>query len=152
VIGLRWAGRCEVPKGLGGVSRLRGARARGIAYEKAVAAALPLAWHGQWWEFEDRRGLGFCQTDLVIVGREAALVLEVKYTWTPDAWVQLECLYKPVLELALRRPVFGAQCCRVLRPENDGVVVTGVKEALLAARTGGRVTLHWAFPGAQGVL
>jgi hypothetical protein len=130
--------------------RPKGAKARGLTYERALAKAVPKAKAGLWWEYQDDNGLGYCQTDLVLIGREAALVLEAKYTWVEQAWTQLERLYVPVLGLALARPVFGVQVCKILKPETEGRVVGTLKEAFAAVKLGERVTWHWIGKGWLG--
>jgi len=57
--------------------------------------------HGQWYHFEDRRGLGWCQPDIIILpnrNRKFILVIECKLKATRKAWVQLNYLYRPILE------------------------------------------------------
>jgi len=148
---LVWAEESRRPEAIG-KDRPRGARAQGIRYENALARALPRARHGQWWRFSDRAGPGVCQTDLVLVGGNAAMVLECKYTWDPRAWAQLEGLYVPVVGKALRRPVFGAMVCKILRPESryEPVICETLREALEAAKGGRRAVVHWIGDGELG--
>ena len=50
---------------------------------------------------EDRRGLGWCQPDIIILpnrNRKFLLVIECKLKATRKAWVQLNYLYRPILE------------------------------------------------------
>tara|TARA_Y100001963_G_scaffold93879_1_gene129360 strand:- start:1004 stop:1357 length:354 start_codon:yes stop_codon:yes gene_type:complete len=57
--------------------------------------------HGPWYHFEDKRGLGWCQPDIIILpdgDRKFLLVLECKLKATKKAWVQLNYLYRPILE------------------------------------------------------
>ena len=120
---LSWAKQSPSrPPGIG-VTRARGAKAAGVRYERLLAKAVPKAQAGVWWEFVDSAGHGWCQTDLVLIGRDGALVLEAKYTATDRAWEQLEGLYLPVVSAALGRPCWGVQVCRVLTPEMPGPVV-----------------------------
>jgi hypothetical protein len=123
-------------------SRARGVKALGVRYEREVAKALPVAEAGAWWEFRDRNGPGYCQTDLLVLGERFVLVLEAKYTYTVDAWRQLLGLYQPVVELALGLPVIPVQVCRVLTP-NARNVTTGLAEAIELAKAEGWATLHW---------
>ena len=145
---LRSAERSERPLGMP-VGRPRGAKAQGVRYEKACSAAIPQAKPGQWWHFIDANGPGYCQTDLVLIGRDSVLVLECKYTWTMNAWEQLERLYLPVVEKALARPAYGVQLCKVLRPEAENVVY-GLREALAGAMLGRRIAIHWSGTGPLG--
>lgn len=142
VYDLRWARAAARPVGLP-VGRPRGAKAAGIRFERAVAAGLPKAKHGLWWEFEDGAGRGVCQTDLVIVGADQVLVLECKYTWTEEAWEQLRGLYLPVVAMALGRPALGLQVCRMLRPGCSDRVVHELKAGFGLALEGHRVAWHW---------
>jgi hypothetical protein len=137
----------ERPQGIP-VGRARGAKGNGIRYERAVAASLPEAIHGQWFEFVDANGPGWCQTDLLLAESGKTVIVEVKYTWTGEAWTQLERLYKPVVELAFGRPVVGIVCCRRLLPETLTVnAVSGtLGEALTKAKAGVRSTWHCVDP------
>lgn len=147
--GLRWAeARESGPWGSKG-SRPRGAKALGVAYEKALAKALPDATRGAWWEFEDANGGGWCQTDLLLVGSGSVLVLEAKLSWVMQGHSQIELLYKPVLEMALGKPVLGVVVCKALRSGMPGsvTVVGDLPSALALARAGRRPVLHWIGSG-----
>ena len=142
IVGLKWARRApgrppEIPKG-----RPRGRKAAGIRYEKDLQHALPMTVCGQWWEFEDVNGHGWCQTDLIgAFGPEGPLVvLEAKLTWTMEAWAQLEGLYIPVVSKAEGRDCLGIQVCKNLKP---GVrnIWTDLGAALGAE--GPRPVWHW---------
>jgi len=144
VVGLKWARPCGRP-GCIPRSRPRGAKAQGVRYERALAKALPAARHGQWWEFEDRNGLGFCQTDLIWEADGRMVVLEVKYTWVWSGHTQLEQLYRPVVEAATGMGVSGIVVCKNLIPEIPRTVhVTGELGAALGlAKAGALCALHW---------
>lgn len=149
VEGLKWAERrLEGPWGTRG-SRPRGAKALGVTYEKALAKALPDALRGVWWEFEDANGGGWCQTDLLLEGRETTLVLEAKLSWVMQGHSQLELLYKPVLELALGKPVLGVVVCKTLRSGMPASVsiTSDLPSALALARSARRPVLHWIGNG-----
>lgn len=141
--GLKWARQIERPGGIP-KGRPRGAKAAGVRYERALAAALPEAHHGLWWEYLDDNGMGFCQTDLLLLGPDCALVLECKYTWTEEAWEQLEHLYLPVVARALDCPTYGVQVCKTLRGETSDVCWT-LEEALAIALEGRRPSMHWTM-------
>lgn len=144
ITGLKFASRCTKPPHVG-ISRPRGAKAHGVRYEKQLAKGLPLARHGQWFQFVDANGLGTCQTDLLLEFPEVVVVLEAKYTWTLMGHVQVERLYKPVVEMAYGKPCIGMVVCKALRPEEqmgDLMVVHRLTEALSwCARK--RTVLHW---------
>lgn len=127
---------------------VQGCRALGVRYEKAMAKALPAAQHGLWWEFFDGNGPGFCQTDLLLVGPHYALVLEVKYTYTTEAWEQLETLYGPVVEKALEKEVLGVQVCKIIPGLIGTEISASLEESIDAAkRKGLRSVLHWSGLG-----
>lgn len=128
------------------IGRPKGAKAAGVRYEKALAGMLPSFAHGQWWQYQETSGgkWSYCQTDLIGRVGEIAVVLESKYTWTEEAWKQLDRLYIPVVRAALRREVVGIQVCKVLR-EARGLVTSDLNEAIALAMAGAvPVTLHWA--------
>jgi hypothetical protein len=142
VQGLYTAKRCERPSSIP-VGRPRGAKAQGLRYERALASSLPTAIHGQWFEFRDANGPGWCQTDLLLTVDDYVVVLESKYTWTAVGHSQVELLYKPVLQMALRKQVLGIVVCKVLTNGMNGIAVTGnLAEAIELSKTE-RVALHW---------
>lgn len=145
ISGLQYAHTCPTPQHASGVHRPKGAKAHGLRYEKAVAKALPFARHGQWFQFLDVNGLGTCQTDLLLEFPELVVVLEAKYTWTLTGHVQVERLYKPVVEKALGKPVVGMVICRTLLDERamgQVLVVSRLMEAIAWCQKK-RTVLHW---------
>lgn len=140
---LAWARPCQRPIGIP-VGRPRGAKLAGIRYERSLANALPAAKHGQWFEFEDWNGRGFCQPDLLLGCDGICWVLEVKYSWTIDGHRQLEGLYLPVVARAIDRPVHGLVVCRRLTEGMKGVrVARSLDEARHLVMGGCRVAWHW---------
>ena len=135
--GLRWARRLAgrpscIPQGR---PRLACKKA-GLRYEAALAAALPQAAHGVWWEFEDAEGHGYCQTDLLWQRQGLPpVVLEAKLSWVAVGHLQLEQLYGPVVEMALgqqpklvlvtRRLTSGAVGCHVSYDLQSALVAPG---------------------------
>ncbi len=149
ISGLIWAEPCPRPASIP-KSRPRGKKAAGLRYERVLAAALPEAKHGQWFRFEDRRGAGCCQTDLILSVAGATVVLEAKYTWTAEGHAQLDRLYLPVLKQALGRSAYGMVVCKVLTPGTPRDWVCGnLADAIYRAGTGLPTVLHWigASPG-----
>jgi hypothetical protein len=98
--------------------RRRGAKAKGIRYEKAVrswlTALFPDAIHEQWFEFTDSSGYGICQTDHLVVFDHLVVVFESKLTQTHQAIAQVNLLYRPVVEKVWGRPSLGVQICKNL--------------------------------------
>ncbi len=146
--GLTFAEPCGKP-GFIGTPRPRGAKAAGLKYERALASALPAAKHGQWFAYADRGGLGWCQPDLLLETQFGLAVLEAKYTFTEQAFLQVERLYKPVLTLAYsRQVVFGFQVCKTLTPGARACYIAdNLDEAIGVAASGRKVALHWLGQG-----
>jgi len=143
VSGLVEARPCGRPKGMP-VSRPRGTKAQGLAYERKLASALPLAKHGQWFEFVDQNGNGYCQPDLFLDLGEVILVLECKLRWTLEGHMQVQHLYKPVLERAFGKPVFGGVVCKLLVAGAPVVLARDLGQfGELARREGVLACLHW---------
>jgi len=98
IVGLEYAALClrpaHIPK-----SRPRGVKAAGLRYEKALAAAIPRAEHGQWVEYRDLNGPGHCQMDLLIEGSKRIVVIECKLTDVEQGFGQLRDLYFPIVEM-----------------------------------------------------
>lgn len=141
--GLKWARSGTGPELP--TRRPRGAKALGIRYERALARALPAAQHGQWWEFEDSAGHGWCQTDLIGEFGGQVVILEAKYSWVEKGHEQMEQLYAPVVEMATGRAPLMVQVCKNLR---QGVRhVSGDLEAAIAKARSGRSVLHWLGVG-----
>lgn len=152
VEGLLWAKQIpDRPASLPVIRRVRGAKAKGRAYEKALGKALPSQFlHGPWFQFMDRNGLGHCQPDFIVKLRDRLLVLEVKYSWVPEGHSQIERLYQPVLERIFGLPVLGVVVCKRLRPEmGHSQVFGGLREAI-ASQAAVRV-LHWLGAGDVGL-
>jgi hypothetical protein len=127
--------------------RPRGAKGLGVKYEADLAAALPRAVRGQWFEFLDRNGRGWCQTDLLLRVDDSLVVLEAKHTWTLTGHSQIELLYRPILEKIGKFPVLGIVVCKHLLPEMPVRVARTLDEALVLARRRQPVALHWIGSG-----
>ena len=121
-------------------TRARGAKLAGLRYEKAVGKALPAGFlHGRWFEFQDAEGRGFAQTDYI--EPSLGLCLEVKYTWTPAAHLQLDCLYLPILREVYGGSWRGVVVCKNLLPGMRVAVFATLREAL--SWRGGTPVVHW---------
>lgn len=144
-MGLQYAAMClrpaHIPK-----SRPRGAKAAGIRYEKALAAAIPRADWGQWFEFRDLNGPGHCQTDLIIVGTKRVVIIECKLTEVEHGRTQLQELYFPIAKMVWpdKKPL-GIVAARHLSKEYElSRVETTLKGAMERAERQGEIpTLHW---------
>ena len=104
--GLRWAKALDERPGFISSPRIKGIQRAGLIYENRIANYMKALYgdkvlHGQWYHFEDKRGLGWCQPDIIILpnrSRKFILVIECKLKATRKAWVQLNYLYRPILE------------------------------------------------------
>jgi len=104
--GLRWAKALDHQPNFLTSPKIRGIQRAGLIYENRIANYLQAIYgkdviHGQWYAFEDRRGLGWCQPDIIILPsltRKYILVIECKLKATKKAWVQLNYLYRPIME------------------------------------------------------
>lgn len=147
---LQWAeGVAGEPDWLG-VSRGRGAKAKGRQYEKRVAKCLgPSVKNGQWFKYCDLNGLGWCQPDFIVPLKDqfvpSVLVIECKYTWISEAHSQISRLYAPVIRKAWDRKVFGLVVCRNLVQGLDklATVNTEFSLAVEASLDGKTSVWHW---------
>jgi hypothetical protein len=133
------------------LSRPRGAKAAGLRFERALHKSLKGSILGQWFEFEDESGPGFCQTDLLfsIPGRPKGglvIVIECKYTLVPGAHSKLSSLYIPVVEKAMGCRAAGVVVVKNLDPRyRRGRIFTSLHEAAYAALDSGYPTLlQWS--------
>lgn len=92
-----------------------------MAYEKKVLGMLGEKWPGllhyhQWINYQETKGddLRWCEPDLFLVAHDAILLIEVKLSGTPDAFLQMAGLYAPLLAHIYGRPVRQLQVCRYI--------------------------------------
>lgn len=142
ISGLKWARALDERPASIPVGRARGAKRHGVKYERDFAKALPAATHGQWFEFWDANGRGFCQADFLLRVGEIIVVLECKYTWVPGAKFQISQLYAPVVQAAFGAKTVGIVVCKHLVPEAPKSV-PGLEEAIRLAVSGRESVLHW---------
>lgn len=80
------------------------AQKAGLRYEKKVHRHLqqlfPDFRPAQWLRYDVAGQVRWCQTDGLLVLNDVAVIFEVKYTFTCDAWFQLRGLYQPVVKRA----------------------------------------------------
>lgn len=139
---------CGKPASVPGPGRPRGAKRLGYKYEadfaKALAEKYPAAvLFGQWFQFNDRNGKGYCQTDIILKTTKINIIFECKLTDVDTGRSQLSHLYFPVVEKALGKPVLGIVVTRHLSKETlMHLVVDTLKDAVLSAQTC-IPTLHW---------
>lgn len=150
--GLQSATPCSrpptIPQG-----RARGAKAAGLRYEKDLLKTLKIAFplsaisYGQWFSFTDTNGPGYCQPDILLPLRQSLVILEAKYSWVPEAHLQIERLYRPICQFVFQRLILGVVVTRRVTPGMGRVCVTSsIEEAVLRASEGYQTVLHW-LPG-----
>lgn len=145
--GLKWALPVSRPDFQPRYAR-KGAKGRGVAYEKALGKELGAEWtRGQWFEFLDDDGKGWCQVDFFHRTADATIVLESKLSWVPEAHTQLELLYRPVVEMAWKKPMIGLVVTRRLVPGCTGAIAHTLPSAIKAAASCRNVVLHWSGKG-----
>ena len=69
---------------------------------------------GQWFNFADSRGPGYCQPDHYILRPDEILIYENKLTYRRTVWSQLNALYVPVLEEVFELPCRIFAVCKYL--------------------------------------
>lgn len=125
--------------------RPRGAKGLGLRYERELGKALGPGWQaGQWFEFMDQNGHGYCQVDFLQRTSFGTAVLEAKLTWLPEAHLQLEQLYRPVVERCWGLPMVGVVVAKRLVPGTKAAIAQTLPSALEAARSCRAVVLHWS--------
>lgn len=129
------------------IGRPRGVKRLGVAYERAIAKALPLACRGQWFYFEDAYGPGYCQTDFLLFTPKAIYVLEAKLTDTPAAQAQLDELYLPIVAKAYSTPAYGIIIVKNLLPETARGAICDNLSVAQAMSHSTIPILHWLGRG-----
>lgn len=140
---LRWANKCEAPDFIPS-PHLRGSAAAGLRYERAFHSAVG-GIRGQWFEFEDFNGAGWCQTDVIL----GDVIFECKLSWTWDAIKQLTWLYIPVVEKALGKKMRGVVVTRNLRGVQAVPIARSLREARKLMELTPIPVLHWLGAPAQ---
>lgn len=119
----------------------------GLQYERKLAKAIPGSTHGQWFEFWDDNGRGWCQPDLLFRTLDGIFILECKLTDVAGAQAQLDRLYRPVVAQAYDTrlgSVYGIVVTRHLTQNtNPRRVVATLSAAVELALSGTTPILHW---------
>lgn len=104
--------------------RYRGARAKGVNYEKKthpyLAEMFPDVYiQNPWLNFESEESIRrrWCQPDGLIIDIERGIItcIEIKYSHTSDAWFQTKELYVPVLSCIFPQNLWTIQICEVVK-------------------------------------
>jgi hypothetical protein len=114
----------------------------------SLTGKLPI-WHGQWFRFVDEKGMGVCQTDILVETPVGVAILESKYTWTEGGHTQIDKLYVPVVEKAYPGvPAFGIVVCKVLTSDvKPEWICRDLESAIRRASSGLKTVLHWVGSG-----
>ena len=130
---LRWAKALDERPVFIPSPRLTGVKRAGVLYENRVANYMKAIYgdenvlHGQWYQYEDRRGVGYCQSDILILPHgdvKDLIILECKLKSRRVAEVQLRYLYKPIVEhLYPNTNIIMVQVCKFLNPKTKGVII-----------------------------
>lgn len=147
ISGLISAATCTRPRNLP-TSRLRGTKRLGMKYERDFAKAIQQKYPsvtliGQWFNFIDHNGHGYCQTDILVKLRDQVLVFECKLTDCEKGRSQLSRLYRPVVERCWGLPTRGIVVTRHLSGETKLELVTDQLALALAFNREAIPTLHW---------
>lgn len=95
----------------GGTSSFAPSAGAGLAYEKKLAIAatkLGSVKHGQWFEYRDKKGKAYCQTDVLLLppAKDRLILFECKLTQKAEGEVKLSRLYVPLVRSLYQLPVF----------------------------------------------
>jgi hypothetical protein len=132
---------------------MKGARARGLAYQKKVKRLLQKTFRGvesaKWIEFCDANGGGFAQPDFFLVAPDRVLLFEAKLSEVDAGYVQLEQLYKPLLQHIFKCPVVSVLVCRTVWGLRQPLILVRDPKDLLSPRVAYQPSpLVWHFLGA----
>jgi hypothetical protein len=117
------------------VQRLRGAKARGLTYQKKAIHELERTFgsiltSGRWISFIDRNGPGFAQPDAFLQSPHATICFECKLTLCEAGRLQIQELYRPLLRALFGLPVVGVLMCRNLTCDPGAALVTDPHDLL----------------------
>ena len=94
---LQWAKALDERPSFIPSPRLTGVKRAGVLYEKRVAEYMKAIYgeenvlYGQWYNYKDRRGEGYCQSDIVILphkGKKEIIIMECKLKSRKIAQIQ----------------------------------------------------------------
>lgn len=146
VAGLLSATPCTRPSNLP-VAHLRGTKRMGMKYEqdfaKAIQQRYPNALLGQWFNFRDDNGSGYCQSDIIVKLPSECIIFECKLTDCEKGRSQLSRLYRPVVERCWGLPTRCMVVTRHLSGETRLELVTDQLAQALAFSREAIPTLHW---------
>ncbi len=133
---LKWASTLDTKPPFIKEDKAKGKRRAGLVYERKVANYLEALYpervrHGQWFTFEDKRGKGWCQTDILVMPEdtEPLVIVEVKLTYKPGAKHKLKSFYQPVVRNVWPVPrIIRVQVCKNLTKTFADDTITDLDE------------------------
>jgi hypothetical protein len=111
---------------------------KGVMYEKRVADYCRSHYggrvsHGQWIKFEDERGAGKCQPDILILPRskeDPIVIIECKLTWKKGVEDKIKGVYGTCIkDIFPGYKVRYIQACKRLSRSFKGVIIDELPEA-----------------------
>lgn len=130
------------------VKRLRGAKARGLTFERKfirfLKRSLPqgVIYPNQWIKFLDANGRGYAQPDVFLLFKERIVLFECKLTENLSAQRQLLHLYEPLLFHIYARPVVKIQVCKNLRSGLRRIEISSLPSAI-QTKSSSVLTWQW---------
>jgi len=101
---------------------------------------VPMEYH-RWIEFRDANGRGYCEPELFLPLRDVVVLFEMKLSGGPMAKLQLEGLYKPLLEHIYQKPVRCLLVCKWVRADTPLPIFATPEKFLLSGKDFGT----WQF-------
>lgn len=130
-------------------SRLKGVKAEGVRFEKAVVLRLRSLFareqvlHNPWYKYYDELGSGIGSPDVLVVSSKWLLLGECKRTFRAEAFAKLQHFYLPLVAAVWPGRYYGlVQFCKHLSPEAKGIALT-TPEAVLASRPVSPQLIFW---------
>lgn len=123
----------------------RGIKGQGHTYEGKLAKKLGVEWlHGQWFQFGDLSGPGWCQPDFLLIQPNFVVLLECKLSWTPIGHLQMSELYEPILIEHFKLPILKIQVCKNLTKQTPWNSITpDLPNAIELAAKNQPSVWHW---------
>lgn len=95
----------------------------------------------QWIEYTDASGSHYCEPEAFIVLADRIILFEVKLTGGIAGRMQMEGLYRPLLEHIFSRPVHCLLICKWTTPDTPGPFFLSPDQFMLSGALFG--TWHW---------
>jgi hypothetical protein len=136
---LKWVKALDARPDFIPIVKSRGVKRAGQLYENRIANYMKAVYgedrvlHGQWYQFEDGRGNGWCQTDIIIkpdADSKVLVILECKLKAVAKAESQLKNLYLPIIQrLYPDYDIRLIQVCKNLNQDLDLFMIESLEDA-----------------------